>query len=83
MQLASIYHASARAGLVHRPDRNALQRARRAYRKNLWEPGDCAGDVALLAGLAIAQAHVGVSPGWIPEVQRIGVAIAKIAEQPL
>jgi hypothetical protein len=65
------------------PRQNALQRARRAYKRNLEDPGDCDGDIPLLAGLAIAQADVGMRPGWIPEVQRIGVAIAKLAEQPI
>ena len=81
MKLAKLYHVSANAGLVSAPDKNALQRARRAFRKNIADPGDCRGDIPLLAGLAIAQAHIGVSPGWIPEVQRIGCLIAKLAEQ--
>lgn len=83
MKLTALYRQSAKAGLVHTPDKNALQRARRAYKRNLQEPGDCHGDIPMLAGLAIAQAEVGMRPGWIPEVQRIGVAIAKLAEQPL
>lgn len=83
MKIASLYRESAKAGLVYAPDKNALSRARRAFKRNLQEPGDCAGDVPLLAGLAIAQADIGMSPGWIPEVQRIGVAIAKLAEQPI
>lgn len=83
MKLTALYRESAKAGLVHTPDSNALQRARRAYKRNLQEPGDCAGDIPMLAGLAIAQAEVGIRQGWIPEVQRIGVAIAKLAEQPL
>lgn len=52
------------------------RRARRAFRKNLREPGDCGNDRALLLGLAIAQAKVGMGPGWIPETQRIGCLIA-------
>ena len=83
MKLTTLYRQSAKAGLVHTPDKNALQRARRAYKRNLQEPGDCQGDIPMLAGLAIAQAEVGLRPGWIPEVQRIGVAIAKLAEQPI
>ncbi len=83
MRITALYKASAKAGLVHTPDKNALQRARRAFKRNLQEPGDCEGDIPMLAGLAIAQAEVGLRPGWIPEVQRIGVAIAKLAEQPL
>lgn len=81
MKLTALYRQSAKVGLVRTPDKNSLQRARRAYKRNLDEPGDCQGDIPLLAGLAIAQAEVGLRPGWIPEVQRIGVEIAKLAEQ--
>ena len=58
--------------------RNFRQRANRALKRNLQEPGDCAGDLPLLCGLAIAQAHVGIGPGWIPETQRIGCEIADL-----
>ena len=57
--------------------RNFQRRASRAYQKSLLEPGDSAGDQALLLGLAIAQAQVGIHAGWIPEVQKLGVAIAE------
>lgn len=56
------------------------QRARRAFARNLAEPGDCAGNLPLLAGLAVAEAEIGRVAGWIPEVQRIGCAIAKAIE---
>jgi len=79
MNIPKLYRQASNAGHVRFPDRNALQRARRAYAKNLAEPGDCGNDDCLLAGLAIAQADVGVRPGWIPEVQRIGCNIATIA----
>lgn len=81
MTLTQIYYKASESGLVRSPDRNALQRARRAFKRNQEEPGDCNGDIALLAGLAIAQAEVGVRPGWIPEVQRIGCEIAKMIEK--
>lgn len=81
MKLAQIYYKASECGLVRYPDRNALQRARRAFKRNQEEPGDCNGDLPLLMGLAIAQAEVGVGPGWIPEVQRIGCEIAKLIEK--
>lgn len=76
--IAGHYQFAAREKLVSVPDRNALARARRAYQKNLADPGDCAGDSALLIGLAIAQADLGIFPGWLPEVQRVGCAIARL-----
>lgn len=48
------------------------------WKKNQEEPGDCKGMPALLMGLAIATAHVGIRPGWIPEVQRLGCIIEPI-----
>lgn len=70
------------AGIIPHPfDRKQfLARARHHFRKNMAEPGDCKGDTALLMGLAIATAHVGVGPGWIPEVQRIGCEIADLSK---
>ncbi len=56
-------------------------RARAAFLRNLAEPGDCANDSLLLAALAVAEAEVGMSPGWIPEVQRVGCAIASALEK--
>jgi hypothetical protein len=79
MRITDLYREAAQRGIVNYPDGNALARASRAYRKNLAEPGDCAGDEKLLAGLAIAEAEIGIRPGWLPECQRIGVAIAEIA----
>lgn len=81
--ITSIYEKAHHAGLVVLPsnDRlraNAIQRARRAYARNLADPGDCKRDGALLVGLAIAFAHVGFGAGWIPETQRIGVQIANL-----
>lgn len=55
-----------------------LARCRKAFAHNLAEPGDCAGDLKLLAGLAVAQAEVGVRAGWIPETQAIGCKIANL-----
>ena len=78
--IATIYRLAAQAGFVHPPDRNALQRARRALARNRAEPGDCAGDLPLLAGLAVAEAEVGRGAGWLPVVQRKGVAIAQLIE---
>lgn len=76
--IAHTYRKAASARLVSPPDANALNRARRAFRRNLAEPGDCAGDNKLLLGLAIAFADVGLRAGWIPETQRVGVAIAEL-----
>ncbi len=53
-----------------------LARARRALKRNLANPGDCAGDEKLLVSLAIAEAQVGRGQGWIPETQRIAILIA-------
>lgn len=61
-------------------DATFIARAKAAYRRNLENPGDCAGDKALLLGLSIAEAHIGTGPGWIPEVQRYGVNYAEILE---
>lgn len=59
--------------------RNYLARANRALRKNLAEPGDVGGDdLHLLIGLALAQAEIGMRPGWIPEVQKLGCEIADL-----
>jgi hypothetical protein len=68
------------AGIIHYIDANFRQRARRAYRRCLADPGDCAGDDSLLIGLAIGEAVIGRRPGWIPEVQRIGCEIARLLE---
>ena len=57
-----------------------VDRAQKAYRRNLRNPGDCEGDTAVLLGLSIAEAHIGTGPGWIPEVQLHGVAYAEILE---
>lgn len=59
---------------------NAHRRANAAYKKNLEEPGDCSGDNILLMCLAVAQAIVGVRPGWIPEVQRRACEYAEYLE---
>jgi len=62
-------------------DPGFVGRAEKAYRKNLQDPGDCAGDEFLLLGLSIAEADVGQGTGWIPEVQKIGVRYAEILEK--
>jgi hypothetical protein len=54
----------------------AEQRARRAYRRNLADPGDCKGDEKLLAALAVAEAEIGKRAGWIPEVQKMACSLA-------
>lgn len=54
---------------------NFKRRARAALKRNLAEPGDRAGDLPMLAALAVAEAEVGRSAGWIPEVQRIACLI--------
>jgi hypothetical protein len=56
-------------------------RARRIYRKALADPGDLRGDDSALAGIAVAEALVGRGPGWIPEVQKIGMQIAAAMDQ--
>lgn len=62
----------------HREHR--LRAAARAHRRLRRDPGDCGGDELLLKCLAVAEAVVGRGPGWIPEVQRIGCALARKAE---
>jgi len=73
----SINHGTALKLLpaYHYDRRNFLSRSRHAMVRNLASPGDCASDLAMLAALAVAQAQVGVSPGWIPETQRIAYTI--------
>lgn len=56
--------------------KNFLSRTRKAIARNLAEPGDCANDLPLLIGLAIAQAEIGIRPGWIPAVQSLGCTLA-------
>lgn len=65
-------------GIVDRRviDRNFRRRAHAAFVRNQSEPGDCAGLPLVLLGLSVAEAYVGRSAGWIPEVQRIGCQIA-------
>lgn len=58
--------------------KNFLARARRALHRNLNNPGDCAGDYALLIGLALAEAELGRGAGWIPVVQKLGCEIANL-----
>lgn len=74
-----MYIKAGRSFLVSLPDDKAIRRAQRNFRRNLAEPGDCKGDIALLAGLAIAEVAIGRGEGWIPEVQRVGVKIAEMA----
>lgn len=76
--LTSAISAAKQAGFVRFTDKNFKLRAARAFNRNLADPGDCAGDEKLLAGLAVAQAEIGIRTGWLPEVQRIGVAIAEL-----
>lgn len=61
---------------------NFNRRARAAFKRNLIEPGDCAGDIEFLAALAVAQAQLGIRPGWIPEVQRIAYEIVSANPNP-
>lgn len=61
-------------------DVNFHARVRYHWRKVQSDPGDLAGDNAALLGIAIATASVGIRPGWIPEVQRLGMAVAGILE---
>jgi hypothetical protein len=61
--------------LISTYDQNFKRRARAAFRRNLENPGDCATDLPMLAALAVAEAQVGRSAGWIPEVQRIAYLI--------
>lgn len=56
-----------------------VKRAKRALAFNLANPGDCAGDMPLLVGLALARAEIGCGSGWIPVVQQLGWDIAKLA----
>ena len=56
-------------------------KAKRIYARNQEDPGDCEGDEFLLLGLSLAEAHIGTDPGWIPEVQKIGVRYAEILEK--
>lgn len=58
-----------------------IRKALTIYNRNCKDPGDCEGDDSLLLGLSIAEAHIGVRPGWIPEVQKIGVRYAEILEK--
>lgn len=72
-------NSAIKAGLIHsiRSDRkNFLARTRKAVARNLAEPGDFANDIPLLVGLAIAQAEIGMRPGWIPDVQSLGCKLA-------
>jgi hypothetical protein len=75
MTLRDRFNSAKRAGLVSSA---ALSTASRFYNRNLREPGDCAGDDALLAGLAIAEAEIGKGIGWIPRVQHLGELIANL-----
>lgn len=76
--ITHVYRLAAQSKLVSVPDSNAIRRAQRAYRKNLENPGDCADLPKVLIGLAIAQADIGVRPGWIPQVQSVGCKIADL-----
>jgi hypothetical protein len=62
-------------------DKDTLRRASAAYKRNQAEPGDCGEDISLLIGLAIAEAEIGVGPGWMPEVQKLGVYLAQILDR--
>jgi len=53
-------------------------RVRYHWKKGLAEPGDCEGDSPMLMGIAIATAVVGIRPGWIPEVQKMGAELAPL-----
>jgi hypothetical protein len=61
-----------------------VERAKRAYTRNKKNSGDCADDKFLLLGLSIAEAEFPgrfMFPGWIPEIQKYGVAYAEILEK--
>lgn len=78
-------HAATKAEFISRwtvtiGRKNFLARARKAMARNMAEPGDCKGDLPLLAGLAVAEAEIGRNPGWIPIVQKLGCEIAKLIE---
>lgn len=75
-----LYRAAHNAGLVPPPDRSIIRRSTFRYRSNQREPGDCAGDDPLLAGLAIAESVIGHGPGWIPAVQALGCKIAALSD---
>ena len=76
-------NAGTKAGLIDAilyDRKNFLRRANAAMRRNISEPGDCGDDCNLLVGLAVAESQIGRGAGWIPEVQRIGCAIAKMID---
>lgn len=69
-----IYHLACTYGLTSWPDRNALQRARRAFIKSWNDPGDIV-DPILVACLAVAFADMGYGQGWIPRTQELACQI--------
>lgn len=80
MKTAPLISAARKAGFIGVPDSGLSRRFRYHWRKNLADPGDCKGMPDLLAGLALATAIVGMGPGWLPEVQRIGCKLADLPE---
>jgi len=78
INITGLYLKAAEKRLVSSPDETDLKKARRIYKQNQQEPGDCKGNEKRLAALAIAEAHVGQGIGWIPETQQIGYEIAKM-----
>ena len=77
--IAKLCRQAATAKLVSlQYDRQFVARAQRKYRRNCEEPGDCRGDYRMLAALAVAEAEVGMRPGWIPETQALAVKIADL-----
>lgn len=68
------------SGKIKMPNawRGFVRRAKAAYKRNLADPGDCKGMPDLLAALAIAEAHTGRGPGWIPFAQKIACELAEL-----
>ena len=76
--LTTLIHKSQSADLIGDIDIKAVHRK---YHKLLADPGDCAGDDALLKGMAIADTYVGTGyPGYIPVTQKLACEIADLAD---
>jgi hypothetical protein len=77
--IRSLCYMAIEHGLIRIADDNMIRRARAAYKRNVAEPGDCKGDDKMLRALAVAEAHTGRGPGWIPVVQKMAVELAQYA----
>jgi len=76
MNLTQLISKAQSAGLIGHVDHNAVQRK---YLKLLQNPGDCAGDEALIMGMAIADVYIGTGyPGYIPVTQKLACDIADL-----